>query len=42
MTLAFAQQGLHARLKGIQPVVGDKGLDGAGEAAAVDPELVNK
>mgnify|MGYP006960414375 CR=1 FL=1 len=38
VTLAAAQQGLHTRPEGLQPVVGDEGLDGAGKASAMDPD----
>ena len=37
MAAARAQRALHLGSEGLQQVQGDKGLDGAGEAAAVDP-----
>ena len=38
VTLAAAQQGLHTGPEGLQPVVGDEGLDGAGKTTAMNPD----
>ena len=38
VALALAQQGLHAGFERLQIPGGDPGLDGAGEAAAVNPD----
>ena len=37
MASAFAQRSIHTGHKIIQNIKGDKGLDGAGDATAVDP-----